>query len=296
MFNVVDFKFEDFENGYLDEIYKSLGDYMKLSLMDDVQRKFINGIIKKFKPKKILEVGISAGVNSAIILNIIKDMKNTNLYSIDIMDKWHADNTKLSGFVAEEKCKNLMNKWKLYTGNVAAKFMDEIGNNIDLVLLDTAHVNPGEFLDFLMIKPYLSKNAIIIIHDIQLHNIDTHYDSTCGLLYACLHGEKFYPKMDEDYNEKFGFANIGAVILNENIDNYIESIFFLLTLPWKYVPITEYNEIIINSLTKHYDEKLVNIYKKLREYNIYRLNHRYEAITIIKDKINEINNILKDYE
>lgn len=60
MFNVVDFKFEDFENGYLDEIYKSLGDYMKLSLMDDVQRKFINGIIRKFKPKKILEVGISA--------------------------------------------------------------------------------------------------------------------------------------------------------------------------------------------------------------------------------------------
>lgn len=296
MFNVVDFKFEDFENGYLDEIYKSLGDYMKLSLMDDVQRKFINGIIRKFKPKKILEVGISAGVNSAIILNIIKDMENTNLYSIDIMDKWHADNTKLSGFVAEEKCKNLMNKWKLYTGNVAAKFMDEIGNNIDLVLLDTAHVNPGEFLDFLMIKPYLSKNAIIIIHDIQLHNTDNHYDSTCGLSYACLHGEKFYPKMDGDYNEKFGFANIGAVILDENIDNYIESIFFLLTLPWKYVPITEHNEIIIDNLIKHYDEKLVNIYKKLREYNIYRLNHRYEAITIIKNKINEINNILKDYE
>ena len=52
MFNVVDFKFEDFENGYLDEIYKSLGDYMKLSLMDDVQRKFINGIIKNLNLKR----------------------------------------------------------------------------------------------------------------------------------------------------------------------------------------------------------------------------------------------------
>ena len=64
---------ENFKNDYLDKVYNHIGDYMKLSLMTDVQRRFINGIIQKFQPKKILEVGISAGVNSAIILNIIKE-------------------------------------------------------------------------------------------------------------------------------------------------------------------------------------------------------------------------------
>ena len=280
---------ENFKTDYLDEIYNHLGDYMKLSLMTDVQRRFINGIIQKFKPKKILEVGISAGVNSAIILNIIKDIKNTNLYSIDILEKWHADNTKLSGFVAEEKCKNLTNKWKLHRGNVVAKFMNEIGNYIDLVILDTAHVNPGEFLDFIMIKPYLKKNAVIVIHDIQLHNTHKDYDSTCGLLFACLPGKKFYPDNDGDYNKKFGFPNIGAVILDENIDNYMESIFFLLTLPWRYAPTNEHNEYIINSINTHYNQNLADVYKKLREFNISKLN--YEAPIISpKNEINYINN------
>ena len=35
---------------------------------------FLNGIIRKFKPKKCLEIGVSKGGSSVIILNAIKDI------------------------------------------------------------------------------------------------------------------------------------------------------------------------------------------------------------------------------
>ena len=51
------------------------------------QREFINGIIRKNKPKKILELGVLLGGCSIIILNAIKDLKNSHLYSIDLNSK-----------------------------------------------------------------------------------------------------------------------------------------------------------------------------------------------------------------
>ena len=61
---------------------------------------------------------------------------------------------------------NLLTKWTLYKGNIAAKFMEEIGKDIDMVLIDSAHFEPGEILDFLIVLPFLSEEAIIIMHDI----------------------------------------------------------------------------------------------------------------------------------
>ena len=36
------------------------------------QREFLNGIVRKFKPKKILEIGVAEGGSSIVILNAIK--------------------------------------------------------------------------------------------------------------------------------------------------------------------------------------------------------------------------------
>ena len=49
---------------------------------------------------------------------------------------------------------NFLNKWTLFTGNIAAKFMEQIGNNIDMVFIDSAHFEPGEILDFIIVLPF----------------------------------------------------------------------------------------------------------------------------------------------
>ena len=56
----------------------------KCILMSGNQMEFLNGIVRKFKPKKIVEIGVFKGGSTIIMLNAIKDIKNAHIYSIDI--------------------------------------------------------------------------------------------------------------------------------------------------------------------------------------------------------------------
>ena len=124
------------------------------------EREFLNGVVRKFQPKKIVEIGVAEGCSSSIILNAIQDFNGSHLYSIDLSDN------NLIGKCAKKLFPNLLSKWTLYKGNIASKFMEDIGRNIDMVLIDSAHFEPGEILDFIIVLPFLSEEAIIVIHDI----------------------------------------------------------------------------------------------------------------------------------
>ena len=254
--------------------------------MSYLERCFLNGIIRQTKPKKILELGVSAGGSSAIILNAIKDFDNAKLYSIDYSKKWYRDNSKNTGFIIDEKFSNLKNKWKLYTEGTAAKFMDEIGGEIDLCLIDTMHINPGEFLDFLIVLPYLKKNAILILHDIALH-YSNKFSATNGILFSCLKGKKL------SFNEGLWnrFANIGAVILDENIKDNILDYLYLLTLPFEYLP-TDNDILECQKLfSKNYEEEFVDTFM-----NIMLKNKQLfiEKNTISNDRLDDKVNKLID--
>ncbi|WP_198391156.1 O-methyltransferase [Brachyspira pilosicoli] len=268
---------ENFESNILDEI----NDILNMKALDEIEiekaifptitscvsemsyleRKFLNGVIRKVRPKKILELGVSAGGSSAIILNAIKDIKEAKLYSIDYSTNYCKCYTKKTGFIIDEKFTSLKDKWSLYTGGVAAKFLDKIGNDIDLCLLDTAHINPGEFLDFLMVLPYLKKNAIVILHDTIFHLYREGY--TNGVLFAAIKGQKIMPYEGEVKN----IANIGAIILDDDIMNYIFDYFYLLTLRWNYLPTDEDLDYIYKLFNKFYDNTLVELYSSIVDRN-----------------------------
>ena len=270
---------EKFENEIVDEINDILNIKLvperTISEMTYLERCFLNGIIRQAKPKKILELGVSAGGSSAIILNAIKDFDNAKLYSVDYNKKWYRDNSKDAGFIIYEKFSNLKNKWKLYTEGTAAKFMEEIGGEIDLCLIDTMHVNPGEFLDFLIVLPYLKKNAILILHDIALHHTYK-FCITNGILFSCLNGNKL------SFNEGLWnrFANIGAVILDENVKDNILDYLYLLTLPWEYLPtdndIYECQKLFSKNYGEEFVDTFINIMLKNKQLFIERNNDRLD--------------------
>ena len=145
------FKFNTKTKIYLDKYEENVYNNIKFELsksqcsrMWGNQLAFINGVIRKFRPKKILELGVAEGGSSIIILNAIKDIKNSHLYSIDL------STNEMIGFCVKNIFPQFSKKWSLYTGNVAAKFLEEIGNGIDMVLIDSSHYEPGEILDFLI--------------------------------------------------------------------------------------------------------------------------------------------------
>ncbi|MEI0487736.1 class I SAM-dependent methyltransferase [Brachyspira intermedia] len=259
---------EKYDNDVLEKILDKVASnsLFNSSEMTDLERKFLNGVIRQVKPKKILEVGVAAGGGSSIMLNAIKDINDSFLYSIDYSKEYYRDTSKDTGFIVNDNFDYLKSKWKLYTGGGAAKFIEEIGPDIDLCLLDTVHANPGEFLDFLVILPYMKKNAVIIIHDISISD-------TCLTLFNCIRGEKI---SFNDKNELFNNYGIGAIILDDNIMNYIFDYFFLLKLDWKYMLKDEDIEDIIRVFLKVYDKKYVEFFTKIVNYQKDKIGQYFE--------------------
>ena len=76
--------------------------------MWDNQREFLNGVVRRFRPKKIVEIGVSQGCASSIILNSIQDFDDSHLYSIDL------SNRNYIGKCVKKLFPNLLSKWTLY--------------------------------------------------------------------------------------------------------------------------------------------------------------------------------------
>ena len=104
---------------------------------------------------------------SANILNAISDIKDSFLYSCDLETRNYIHSNYEIGSVVKNNFPEFLNKWKLYTGNTTAAFIEEIGGDIDFVYIDTAHVMPGEVLNMIEIFPFLKKGAIIGFDDIE---------------------------------------------------------------------------------------------------------------------------------
>ena len=143
-------------------------------------KRFLNGIVTKFRPKIIVEIGVSNGGSSSIILNAIQDIPNYHLYSIDIKDIKRIENCVYNYFSK-----------LLFKGNIAAKFKVKIGKDIDIAFFDSSHFEPGELLDFLMV---LSR-----------------YEWVPCIIFNLIRGKKFYPSGD-----KILLKDIGTIKLEKN--------------------------------------------------------------------------------
>ena len=84
----------------LKKIENEIKDYIELT---PEEQKFMNGLIRNIKPRKIIEIGVSKGGSSALILNAINDIKGSKLYSIDKSIYCYKEKNKKSGFIVEEK-------------------------------------------------------------------------------------------------------------------------------------------------------------------------------------------------
>ena len=247
---------------YTNKIPQKVQKYMKYSEMTESERTFLQGIINEYKPRKIVEIGVAAGASSLLILDAIKDTE-ANLYSLDYSTEYYRDLNKKTGFILEN-FKEYTDKWQLKTGSLSCEFLDDIGGEIDLCLLDTVHSKPGELLDYLQILPYMKKGGIIVIHDISLHTFSGFLlQDACCALFGALNGEKVIPDTTE---HKF-CPNIGAVKLQDNSFEHAFDIFYLLFLSWSYKIKESDYKLLHNFFSKHYDKNLLNIFEKAYSFN-----------------------------
>ena len=270
--NEINFEYHNYERELITERMKNNSGWELLGN----EPYFINGIIRKFKPKKCLEIGVSSGGSSILILNAIKDIRNSFLISMDINNRFYRDPNLEVGYNVKN-FPELLNKWKLFTGKQPHHFLEKLNIKFDFLFLDTVHSTPGEIINIIEVLPFLEENAIVIIHDITLHlSTKEKFHPSNILLFSGLVGKKIFIPNNEQ-----GFENIGAILLGPNQYKYYKNYFLLLCSPWEYFPDEKHIKELKYFISKYYKNKIyLDLFKKAvlmnRVYlNKFKINNNY---------------------
>jgi hypothetical protein len=192
-------------------------------------------------------------------------LNNSHLYSIDLNDN------NSVGKCVKSLFPNFLSKWTLYKGNIAAKFMKDIGNDIDMVFIDSAHFEPGEILDFIMVLPFLSEEAIIVIHDIanqitaNIYNqawVGKRNEWAPYIIFNSIRGKIYLPSGNNLLTH-----NIGAKKLDINQKQYYHDYFRVLGGQWQYFPKEEYIQEMHKYFKKYYNSDCLNIFNEAVNFN-----------------------------
>lgn len=236
--------------------------------MSNFESAFLCGLLQEFRPRKILEVGLAAGGTSAIVMQCMHMLQAPyEMHSVDLCREFYRDNTRESGYLAEEAKKFITNvNQHRHLGHLAFHQMPKIGGGIDFLILDTEHILPGEMLDFLSLLPFLSENAIVVMHDLRLNwrdKIRTDYSDGAyvnKLILATVTAQRKFMQYDSDVSDVHGAPNIGAFQICKGTRENIADMFNALSITWNHFPpeweIPAYRQLF----SLYYDEQCLWLY------------------------------------
>lgn len=224
---------------------------------------FLCGLIERFSPQKLVEVGVAAGGTSAVILQCIQRLDlDTEMYSVDLSERFYRVPEKVCGYLihAAGECGISLSHHTLMLGKVVAARLEEIGRDIDFLILDTTHSMPGENLDFLACFPYLKNDAVVVLHDTALHlrGLKKSFSYATSILFQTVVANKFL-------NNTVAHPNIVAFQITEDTSKYIADVFAALMIPWKYIPEAEQLHEYEAVLTRHYPEDCMRLYHQAKK-------------------------------
>lgn len=199
-----------------------------------VEKCFLIELLEKYNPKKVVEIGVSAGGTSCIILK--NSSPKSEVYGVDVAEKFYCDHNKTTGYNIEDFCSaDEKMRHTLLLGKDVIDQLDIIGGDIDFCFLDTTHSMPGEMLSFFAIYKSMKKGAVLVMHDISLNFLRHTSPETANaftatrILFSVLGShKKMLPKLP--------IPNIGALIIDEETEQSIESAFCALGVNWFYYP------------------------------------------------------------
>jgi len=237
--------------------------------MTPFESAFLLDLLRKEQPSKVLEIGVAAGGTTAMMLETLLEIHGAaseewKMFSVDKSKQWYRDPAYRTGFMADNVIEeHHIAHHQFLLGDVLPAFLPKIGDGIDFVVLDTMHSLPGELLDFLCVLPYLKDNAVVCLHDVNLHHSafkNPEWIATNVLLHSVV-AEHILPMMKDDLFQK-RFANIGAFRITKETRSNIRNIFLALTMPWAYLPGSKDLLSYSGFIKKHYDAPLFDIYQE----------------------------------
>ena len=241
------------------EILKTL--HCHVQEMNNEQLGFLCGLIREKKPKKIVEVGVAAGGTTCVILKCMESLREGVLYSVDLNDNYWRDQSQKTGFMLDKLPQGLKERHRLLIGKYLAERLDEIApsKDIDFLILDTVHSLPGELFDFIAAYPYLSENAVVVLHDIVLNHLDGNFEAyATKIVYDVVAADKYFMlNTHTQGGQKAGMENIAAFQINFDTGKYISNCF---SATWDYFPQEQELDIYRKLVEREYEKKQLELW------------------------------------
>lgn len=216
---------------------------------------FICGLMEEHRPRKIVEVGVDSGGTTAIILQCLSDLGyEFEMHSIDVRTESISNPNEPVGYLGERARQLLgITSHRLHAGTVLPQCIDEIGPDIDFLILDTYHCLPGEVLDFLAALPYCTDDAFVCLHDIRENFKTWNHRHLFGnaALFSCITGEKY---LNDDGKRSHAYPNIGAVRITADTMRNAADVAALLMVSWDYLPSEDQLQSYGELIDAHYGE------------------------------------------
>lgn len=157
---------------------KEKASYKKLEKVFDDKSQILYFLIRKTKPKIVVETGVAAGASTGYVLKAIHDNGSGKLYSIDLPFQWyvygknhelHLDSLppgKMPGYLVPEELKK---SWKLILGDTykeLPKLLSKLGK-IDIFLHDSEHTEKTMMFEYKEAWPRIKKGGILLSDDVN---------------------------------------------------------------------------------------------------------------------------------
>lgn len=254
--------------------------------MDREEKAVLCGLLREWKPHKIVEIGLAAGGSTCLIMKCMEmlGLEDFTLTSIDLSERFYRDTNKETGYLFKENKDKFIysDKHRFLLGRHTVDRMEEIGDNIDFLFLDTVHSLPGEILDFLLLYPHLAKKAVVVLHDTNLHNMQFQHSISNRVLLNSVVADKYY-------TGEWAFLNIGAFQITEDTKTYMSDVFSALLLPWHYQEADVVLEKYRNEYKKYYSDELLQVWDNAVECMKRRFEKEKELI--LKEEEERLSNI-----
>lgn len=151
--------------------------YKELEKILSSKSEILYFLVRKLKPKIVLETGVAAGESTGFILKAIKDNGIGKLYSIDLPFQWyiygknelHLDSLpsgKMPGYLVPE---NLKKNWHLILGNTydqLPKLCSKL-KKIDIFMHDSEHTDKTMMFEYNAAWPFIKGGGLLLSDDVS---------------------------------------------------------------------------------------------------------------------------------
>lgn len=134
---------------------------------------YLMGLIKNHKfndgkfIKKVAEVGVSSGMTSMYMLKAGKNRQDFLLYGIEKATGEYYGHCVYEGCDEKE-----ISMWKFCPGTTTYDVKDILKDDtLDMIFIDGMHAHPGALIDFLLLYPFMRKDGIVILHDVETYSV-----------------------------------------------------------------------------------------------------------------------------